>query len=308
MRRFKHIRTRERFVERANQKHNNFYDYSLVKFENRGCGKTHNGTRTRKLSDYDAQAYVAIICPKHGPFTQQCRKHIEGSGCHKCAIETMTEALTNRNGELDFTTANDFEEAKNCIVIKSTPSDQIEREILINTEDKEILQYCKWHVTGHQLSRRSRTLYCVGQKTNRIVSEGLENLGTQPKLHRLIMSRILGRELKRGEQVDHINHNGLDNRRSNLRIATSAENHANTKKQSGPCSSQYKGVCYDKSRNQWMAYIGSAKGNSIVKRTYLGRWEHTPENEILAAEAYDRAAKKYYGEYANLNFPEDITK
>jgi len=302
---FKHIKTREQFIERANLKHNNCYDYSLVEYEDRGYGLTFQGNRARKLPEYYSEAYVTIICPKHGQFSQRSRKHIEGHGCSACALQLRTAAMVGRNGDCDFTNAHKYEENGSHIVIKSTPSDNIEREILISIEDKEILQYCKWYITGHQASRHNRTHYCVGQRTSRMVSEGLESLGTHPKLHRLIMSRILGRELKRGEHIDHINHNGLDNRRSNLRIATVAENHANTKKQRGACSSQYKGVCYDKSRNQWMGYIGSSKANSIVKRTHLGRWEHTPENEILAAEAYDRAAKKYYGEYANLNFPED---
>jgi len=297
----KHIKTKEQFIERANKKHNNFYDYSLVKFEDRGYAKSWNGAMTRRLPDYHSEAHVTIICPKHGEWSQRTRKHLEGSGCPICAREATTEALAGRNGEFDFTTANDFEEAKSCIIIKSTPSDQIEREVLINTEDKEILQYCKWRVTGQQPSRRSRTLYCVGQKTNRIVSEGLENLGTQPKLHRLIVARMLGRDLKKGEHVDHINGNGLDNRRSNLRISSNAQNSANTKKQQGEYTSRYKGVCWLKNIKKWSAYIGSSKPGSIVKRKYLGYYEAEED----AARAYDKAAIKYYKEFASLNFPED---
>jgi len=298
---FKHIKTREQFIQRANEKHNNFYDYSLVEFQDRGYAKSWNGALTRKLPEYHSEAYVTIICPKHGEFSQRTRKHLEGSGCHICAIETTTAALADRNGEFDFTEANDFIETETDITIKSTPSDQIQREIFISPEDKEILQYCKWYITGHQPSRHSRTLYCVGQKTNRMVSEGLGKFGTQPKIHRLIMSRMLGRDLKKGEHVDHINGNGLDNRRSNLRISSNSQNHANTKKQRGNYSSKYKGVCWIKNVKKWAAYIGSNKKGSIVKRKYLGYYKIEEE----AARAYDKAAKEHYGEFAGLNFPED---
>jgi hypothetical protein len=212
-----------------------------------------------------------------------------------------TKATADKNGDFDFTEANEFIETETDIIIKHTPSDQIEREIFISSEDKEILKYCKWYITGTQPSRRSRTLYCIGQKTTRVISEGLGKFGTHPKMHRIVISRMLGRDLKKGEHVDHINGNGLDNRRSNLRISSNAQNSANTAKQRGNYSSQYKGVCWRKDRKYWIAYIGSSKKGSIVRRTYLGKFV----TEEQAARAYDKAALKYYGEFANLNFPKD---
>jgi len=94
--------------------------------------------------------------------------------------------------------------------------------------------------------------------------------------------------------VDHRNNDGLDNRRSNLRLATHPENMQNRRKLKNT-SSQYIGVDFDKESGKWRARI---KVNG--KRIYLGRFD----SEIEAARAYDAAAKKYYGKYARLNFPE----
>lgn len=301
MKTFKHVKTKQQFIARANLKHNNFYDYSLVEYEERDPGFTHNGKRTRKLAEYYSEAYITIICPKHAGFSQRSRKHLEGSGCPICARQLTTEALAGRNGEFNFTTANNFKEAENGIVIRSKPSDRIEREIFIDIADKEVLQFTAWRPTGHQQSRRGRSLYCVGQQTNRMTKENYEWLGSHPKLHRLIMSRKLGRVLHKNEHIDHINGNGLDNRRENLRFASNAQNHTNQKKQRGEYSSKYKGVCYVKRVKKWIAYIGSSKKNSIVQRKYLGSYDCEEE----AALAYDRAAIEFYDEFALLNFPEN---
>jgi hypothetical protein len=95
--------------------------------------------------------------------------------------------------------------------------------------------------------------------------------------------------------VDHINNNPLDNRRSNLRAITKTQNSYNMSPKKN-CSSKYKGV-YKISGKQrpWRAHISYKR-----KRISLG----TFENEIDAAKAYDEAAKKYYREYAYLNFPD----
>lgn len=95
----------------------------------------------------------------------------------------------------------------------------------------------------------------------------------------------------KGLLVDHINNNGLDNRRVNLRSCTHQQNLCNRDKNS-TSEKKYKGVYKHKSSWRWRAQIGL---NSV--KIYLGMFD-TPE---LAAEAYNVAALKYHGEFAKLN-------
>ena len=77
-------------------------------------------------------------------------------------------------------------------------------------------------------------------------------------------------------EVDHINHNGLDNRRANLTPCSSSHNHLRRRPQGG--SSKYKGVSWDKSNSKWIAYIKINQHNY-----HIGLFKE----EINAAKAYD---------------------
>lgn len=109
-------------------------------------------------------------------------------------------------------------------------------------------------------------------------------------MHRLLLGAPKGR------QVDHCDGDGLNNQRSNLRLATRSQNHANR----GPDrrlrgkSSKYKGVYWSKTRSTWAAGI-HLNGKSY----FLG---HHPTEEAAAA-AYDRAAVDAWAEFAKTNFP-----
>jgi hypothetical protein len=112
---------------------------------------------------------------------------------------------------------------------------------------------------------------------------------TSEYMHR----RIIGAKL--GEFVDHINHNGLDNRRENLRICTLSQNGANQRRQNRVKSSPYKGVSWDAANKKWTSRIWVNE-----RKIWLGRFT----DEMLAAKTYDTAAVKHFGEFAHTNFPQ----
>lgn len=104
-------------------------------------------------------------------------------------------------------------------------------------------------------------------------------------LHRFIMN------CHSDDQIDHIDHDGLNNCKDNLRICTASQNRQNERKRNNT-SSQFKGVCWDRNRRMWLARI------KVDKKLYnLGRFN----SEQQAAKVYDLAAIKHFGPFACLN-------
>ena len=91
---------------------------------------------------------------------------------------------------------------------------------------------------------------------------------------------------------DHKNQDSFDNKKENLRITTYSQNNANRKKYKGNYSSKYKGVSYKKDSDIYTTCIMVNK-----KAIHLGSYLF----EVDAAKAYNRAARKYFGEFASLN-------
>jgi hypothetical protein len=112
-------------------------------------------------------------------------------------------------------------------------------------------------------------------------------------LHNAIFEHHHGK-ISIGKLIDHKDNNTLNNRLTNLREATRAQNNANARKRRNT-SSRFKGVSFAIDRRQWHVSI------RINKRLHnLG--DFVTEEE--AACVYDTAAKQYFGEFARLNFPE----
>lgn len=148
------------------------------------------------------------------------------------------------------------------------------RTYLIDDEDYEKIKPFKWHL--------SREGYIV--RTMRI-----PNRNPKAKfLHRLIMGE------PEGFEVDHINRNKLDNRKSNLRICTTTENRWNAKKSSNKSmTSKYRGVHFSKSLQRFVA-----KTKYRGKRIHIGCFD----TETKAAKAYDNLIVKLKGQFAKTNF------
>jgi hypothetical protein len=136
---------------------------------------------------------------------------------------------------------------------------------------------------------KGKALYMLGGKNGcqYIGCRGRD--GKTDRLHRLILNAPTGRE------VDHINGNGLDNRRANLRLCLPRQNRWNMRKSiDRKCTSKFKGVYIMKGTGQITANI-SAQG----ERFFLGVFQ----SEEDAARAYDTAARRLHGRFARLNFP-----
>ncbi len=156
----------------------------------------------------------------------------------------------------------------------------------IDAEDWERVSKYNWylqkHKSGHQYAQTF--VYPQGKQT------GIY-------MHRMILDLQ-----EKGLHVDHRNHEDLDNRKSKLRVATLTQNLHNQRRQKPKKISPYKGVRfhpYCGSRGKvyprtkpWEVWICVYK-----KSIYLGAFT----TKELAAEAYNEAAEKYFGEFAYLN-------
>lgn len=150
-----------------------------------------------------------------------------------------------------------------------------EQQTVIDDEDFILLKKYRWY---SRYDPRLKGFYAVSH------TPMVNKVNKTVLMHRVIMNA------PKGKQVDHIDGDTLNNRKSNLRICTSQQNHFNSKSKSG--SSIYKGVSWHKSQNKWNAYI---KANGRLN--HLGSFLTEKEGAL----AYNRAAKKYFGEFARPN-------
>ena len=148
---------------------------------------------------------------------------------------------------------------------------------LVDDCDYEYLNQWKWRI-----QKNGRTFYVI---RNSRKDECKTRISIS--MHRIILQRT-GIEFK---QVDHIDGNGLNNCRLNLRAATQQENSYNQSKQKHNTSG-YKGVFWHEKSQKWYVQI-RFNGSTI----HLGLFN----SKIEAARVYNQAARKYHGKFARLN-------
>jgi DNA-dependent RNA polymerase auxiliary subunit epsilon len=144
---------------------------------------------------------------------------------------------------------------------------------LIDDEDYELVSKYKWHITTGKRAIYVTASTWVNKKQVNII------------MHRLIMN------CPKGMEVDHINHEGLDNTRKNLRICTKSENQMNMNSNKNT-TSKYKGIYWNKFSKSWLARI------MLNQKSYnLGYFKCEED----AAIAYNKKAVEFFGEFAKLN-------
>ena len=150
---------------------------------------------------------------------------------------------------------------------------------IVDDEDFERVSSYKWFATT---AGQNRGVYA---RRMRRVSEGVSTKWIH--MHRFILGE------KKGCVVDHINRDGLDNRKCNLRFCTPSQNNMNTRLPTTNTSG-YRGIFWEKNCKKWEANL------RVDNKSIYGGVFKTAEE---AARAYDEIAKKYHGGFAQLNFP-----
>lgn len=148
-------------------------------------------------------------------------------------------------------------------------------------------------VDGKNYQRLNKHKWYADQQNNTFYAARKKHNSTTKKTKLIYMHRdILGLPQYGKKIVDHKNHCGLDNRETNIRGCTYQQNGQN-RRPGIRNKSGYKGVSQCKYGKMWVAQI-KYKGKVIR----IGQFD----NKIIAAEAYDKRAKRLFGEFALTNF------
>lgn len=149
---------------------------------------------------------------------------------------------------------------------------------LVDAEDLSLVGQQRWYARI-----TPRNVYALANRSRK-----------ERKTTKIIMHRVIT-GARKGIEVDHIDGNGLNNTRENLRLCTRKQNARNVKSHCDS-NSKFLGVCKPKHSGRWRAQIGIGG-----KQTHIGYFD----TEIEAAIEYDKKAIEVFGKFANLNFPEE---
>jgi hypothetical protein len=168
------------------------------------------------------------------------------------------------------------------LIILPTITIPLSREffVVVDEGDLTLVSAHRWWL--HRSAPGNRTFYAstkIAQKT--------------AFMHRLILSAVTGQE------VDHVNRNGLDNRRQNLRLCTRSLNNANVYYE--PTIAGYRGVDTHTDTRRKARFRGRIQLHRVK---HCGPWRH---QAIDAARDHDALAIEHFGEFAVLNFPALVT-
>jgi hypothetical protein len=144
---------------------------------------------------------------------------------------------------------------------------------LVDNSDFEELNKYKWYCFKY-----GNTYYAM-RSSNRIKGKQ-----TVIKMHRFLMNPL------KGQQIDHVDGNGLNNQRKNLRICNHSENQRNKKIYKSNISG-FKGVSWNKNANKWQSFI-----RVDSKRIHLGYFK----SKLSAFETYCKASVEFHGKFSRF--------
>ena len=182
-----------------------------------------------------------------------------------------------------MTEFNDYIIERDTAIIKLVRRDGSEYDCIIDKEDLEKINWIRWHVRYAPDGDNYYATACkyLGTFDGKAKYRNIH-------IHSIIMD-VLGKENVR---VDHKNHDGLDNRKENLRITNVVKNGMNRKGKNTNNSSGYRNVSWDKKRNKWVVQL-QVNG----KNTILGTFKDVHEAGRFAEEMRE----KYYGKYKGVS-------
>lgn len=209
----------------------------------------------------NALSPIVVTCRQHGDFEiLKSASHLSTKrvGCPECSKKEFKENISN--------TARlkrnwNFEQPEEYKLIPLTQG----KYAMVDNEDFDRVKDINW-------------AYSKGYAKNRFFGS----------MQNYIM------KVDKSTIVDHIRHNTLDNRKSELRVSDAQKNSWNQQPRKGS-KSKYSGVWFDKNRGKW---VGEVKKDG--KKYYVGRFD----NEVECAKSRDKRALELFGEYGYLNFPE----